>query len=326
MFTLLIVDDEASARRGLSNCVDWHSIGVEVCGHAMNGLQAIDMINNLSPDIVLSDVRMPFMDGIELCQNLKESQNKAKIILVSGYDDVDYLKSAINLGVEDYIFKPVSVQELNKVVCNTIKKIKEEQKTARMHFNMKQKLEESMPLLREHFFINLIMKDEKMSNSELKSKLDYLDIPLPVDSPYELLLVKIYCDRLNEYDKHVLAIELPGYIRNYLADKEIVGQVLQTASDEFSIILPISLNQGSFCDACFSMADDLVKNINEMSSVDLNISIGKEANGLADISESYIVAKEALLSVYFKGKNTVLVSNAQAYTKNDALFWKDERN
>ncbi len=98
MEKLIIVDDEASTRHGLKVCIDWEKYGIEVAGEAVNGRKGLELAEQVRPDIVLTDVKMPVMDGIEMAGQLKASLSEVKIVFISGYDDINYLKTAMQMS------------------------------------------------------------------------------------------------------------------------------------------------------------------------------------------------------------------------------------
>jgi len=113
---LLIVDDEPIICRGLQSTVPWASIGVEVIGEAYDGLEALELIARQEVDVVITDICMPEMDGLELTRVLREQKPDIKVIIVSGYDEFEYARQAMRLGVEDFLLKPVNVEELMGMV------------------------------------------------------------------------------------------------------------------------------------------------------------------------------------------------------------------
>jgi len=109
---LLIVDDEPIICQGLRHTIPWETLGIEVIGEAYNGIQALELLNNNKVDIVLTDVKMPKMDGLALAKAIKRDHPNIHIVIISGYEEFDYAKKAIRLGVEDYLTKPVNIDEL----------------------------------------------------------------------------------------------------------------------------------------------------------------------------------------------------------------------
>lgn len=119
MYAVYLVDDEQLIREGLAETIPWESLELTLAGTAENGLQAFRDIQRLHPDIVVTDIRMPYMDGLELIQKLREAHLETRVVIISGYSEFTYAQSAIQLGVSDFILKPIDVQNL----CRTLKRI-----------------------------------------------------------------------------------------------------------------------------------------------------------------------------------------------------------
>ena len=120
MLNILIVDDEKKTRDGLIKHIPWTKLGNFTLYEAENGLQAIEKAKETHPDIVISDIRMPKMDGIEFAKQLRELYPQCKIIFFSGYSDKEYLKSAISLKAISYIEKPMDIDEISAVIKETV--------------------------------------------------------------------------------------------------------------------------------------------------------------------------------------------------------------
>ena len=123
---VFLVEDEYIVREGIKNNIDWEKNGYDFCGEASDGELAFPMISEKRPDIVITDIRMPFMDGIELSRMIKEDYPEIKIIILSGHEEFEYAKAAIQIGVEEYLLKPINGDELLQVVNRVAQKIKEE--------------------------------------------------------------------------------------------------------------------------------------------------------------------------------------------------------
>lgn len=126
MLKLLIADDEAITRDGLKNSVDWMSLDLELVGCAEHGAAALEIFQSNPSDIVLTDVKMPYMDGLELAKRIKELDSSVMIILLTAYDDFKYAQQAIKLGVFDYILKPIDIDLLIETVSKAVKLKKDE--------------------------------------------------------------------------------------------------------------------------------------------------------------------------------------------------------
>ncbi|WP_391117664.1 response regulator [Psychrobacillus sp. L3] len=113
MYKLLIADDEYEIRNGLSSYFPWEDIGFEVVGQAANGIEVLEFITDHSVDVILSDIRMPEMSGIDIAKKLFEQNSTIQIVFLSGYKDFHYAQQAINYGVKNYISKPTKYSELS---------------------------------------------------------------------------------------------------------------------------------------------------------------------------------------------------------------------
>lgn len=120
MLKLIIVDDESMTRQGLSEWISSGDFGIEVVGKAEDGILGLELALEKKPDIILSDIRMPRMNGIEFTSAVREKLPDVKIIFLSGYSDKEYLKAAIKIQAVDYVEKPVDMEELKKVIKNTV--------------------------------------------------------------------------------------------------------------------------------------------------------------------------------------------------------------
>ncbi|MEG0542072.1 MAG: response regulator, partial [Angelakisella sp.] len=116
MLKLMVVDDEAVIRNGIRHSIGWSELGIEVVAEAANGLDASEKAISVQPDIIITDIKMPILDGLSFIKHIKNRLPYTHFILLSGYSDTKYLKEAINLGVEDYIFKNANSQEIIDVV------------------------------------------------------------------------------------------------------------------------------------------------------------------------------------------------------------------
>lgn len=113
---LLIAEDETAVREGMVHLIDWESHGIEICGEAGNGSEALALMESCRPDILLTDIRMPYMDGLELIEQAKSKGLTFRSIILSGYNEFSYAKQAIRLGAADFILKPCRPEEILRTV------------------------------------------------------------------------------------------------------------------------------------------------------------------------------------------------------------------
>ena len=129
---IFLAEDEAIIRRGIRDSIDWEANGLEFVGEAGDGEYAYPLILKTEPDILLTDVKMPFMDGLELSRLVKKSLPNIKIIILSGYNEFDYAKEAIKIGISDYLLKPITSASLVDALKRVAETIREERERTRL--------------------------------------------------------------------------------------------------------------------------------------------------------------------------------------------------
>lgn len=142
MLKLIIADDEGLVRRGLKTEVDWSEYGIEVVGEAKDGDEALRLSLDIGPDIVITDIRMPNVDGLEFIQKIHKINKDIKIIILSGYDDFAVAKEALKHGVLDYLLKPTDMDELDRVIRKATDILREERERAGLEQKLRKKAEE----------------------------------------------------------------------------------------------------------------------------------------------------------------------------------------
>lgn len=140
MKKVMLVDDEILIRESIRECVDWAKEGFIYCGDAPDGELALPLIEQQVPDILITDIKMPFMDGLELCAVVRQRLPQIKIIILSGHDDFGYAQRALRLGVEDYCLKPVSSADLIQLLQAASHRIDEEQRLKKTYAYTPEKL------------------------------------------------------------------------------------------------------------------------------------------------------------------------------------------
>lgn len=156
LYKIIIADDEESVRNGIINRVQWRENGFEVVGGAENGREALELCEALRPDLVVTDIKMPYMDGLELVNRLQAVLPLTKTVIITGFDDFDYAKQAISLGVAEYVLKPVNVDELTGIL-RKVKAVMDAEAEARRDLrSLREHYGASLPILREHLLLSLI--------------------------------------------------------------------------------------------------------------------------------------------------------------------------
>ena len=187
MLKVFLVEDEFVVREGIKKNVDWKSHGYEFCGEASDGELAYPMIQKLKPDIVITDIRMPFMDGLTLSRLIKKEMPWIEIIVLTGHEEFEYAKEAIKIGIAEYLSKPINGEELLKEVDALADKIEEKRKEREIREMYMKEMEENFLKERKDLFQYLVTGSKSVP--ELLEIADKLDIDLSA-MWYNIVLIK----------------------------------------------------------------------------------------------------------------------------------------
>lgn len=155
MLKIFLVEDESIVREGLRDNIPWQQYGYKFVGEAGDGEMALPLIQKTQPDVLLTDIRMPFMDGLSLSRIVHQEFPDMKIIIISGYDDFEYARQAISLGVEQYLLKPITRANLQKVLTELRAKIENEQEQKRYQEKFQDETREYEQFSRTNFFVKI---------------------------------------------------------------------------------------------------------------------------------------------------------------------------
>lgn len=169
MYKLFLIDDEYLVRKGIAETIDWASYNIEIAGEAENGEEALRVLQECRPDIILTDIRMPKKSGLEL---ISELRLECIVIILSGYEEFEYVRTALKNGAFAYLTKPVNNDELIKTVLDGIEQLEE----IRNYSRIKQELS----TVKRHFLIDLL-HGEITDSAEINNKLDIYEIDLPAE-------------------------------------------------------------------------------------------------------------------------------------------------
>lgn len=169
MYQMIIVDDEPQIRKGLMNLVPWDEFGIEIVGEASDGAQALELLRNAQPQLAIVDIRMPCMDGLALIEAAGKLKSPPKFIVLSGFDQFDYVRASMRLGVSNYLLKPVDPDELAATIQSVTAALDDEAAK-------KQQFDESMKALLNNTLNRLLCN--RIEVRELREKCQLLDITL----------------------------------------------------------------------------------------------------------------------------------------------------
>lgn len=188
MWKVLIADDEPKIRQGLKNTLETFGLPIQVCGEAKNGLEALKKAQETRPDILLVDICMPKLSGIQFLQEVRKLELDCKIIIISGFNEFSYAQQAIGLGVSSYLLKPIPEDELRTELERVMESLKNEREDRKYRALMKQQIHNNSLYLRDSFFHNWL--EGRLGKEELRAQREFLEIRLSEEVTIFLLSVR----------------------------------------------------------------------------------------------------------------------------------------
>ena len=295
MLNLLFVDDEEFTREGIMNNLQQNYIKVNNIKVAENGKEALEIAKDFHPNILLSDIKMPVMDGIELGFRIRELYPDCKIIFMSGYTDKEYLKSAIDLHVYQYIEKPVVLSELNEMIREVASLCLVEQEQRLSEKKVEVVLNNTFPLMERELAIELTK--QKLSNDNIQNKLDLLQLTHLYHSPMLTLIIKISPNVADEQNVY----EMENHVTNCLSDTGM-GAICALKNDNFYIVHLYYKDKknAQLNDECINkFCSCLIKKWKHPNS--LIIAVGQKVDCISNVYDSYKTAILAIEKSFFTG-------------------------
>lgn len=296
MYTLLIVDDEQIICNGLKEYINWQSLKINKIYTANSADDALDILSNNSIDIIITDIRMPIHDGIYLTEKVKMYYHDIKVLMLSGYDDFEYAKSAIHLGVEDYLSKPVDFGELTQAVSKVIKKIEEEKQIwqIRDDFN-RYKIDQ--------FFTDLIFG--KMPNKALNS----MPIVMPRGNYYIIRMMIVDKGVLSEHKNNLrLAVDKATKEKNAISAYYLFNNLAQ----ELTMIVYTQTE---------AQLTELTTSILLRLKFSVVFGVSSQKRSLTNIASAYDEAGNALDYQFIKNKSNIIF-----YSQIKQVFLEPTKN
>ncbi|WP_248930694.1 response regulator transcription factor [Paenibacillus hamazuiensis] len=190
MFHLLLVDDEASVVDSLGDTLPWQEIGIAQVFKAYSGYEALDILKTNSIDIMITDIRMPGISGLQLLEKVRKNWRHIKCILLSGYAEFSYAREAIHLNTADYLLKPIGDNEIMSKVRGVVEQLQTEHEQDKTYRNAMKAFREHLPGIQGDL-LNELLQGRRYSASRLQEKLDLLSIPAALSEPFACMLVRL---------------------------------------------------------------------------------------------------------------------------------------
>ncbi|MGP1434266.1 MAG: response regulator [Catonella sp.] len=297
LYKIMLVDDEEEVRTSIIKKMDWIANGFEVVGDAENGRDALEKIEVLEPNVIITDIKMPYMDGLALTESLRQKFPSIKVIIFSGFDDFSYAKEAIRLGVAEYILKPVNVDELTEILKKVKAKLDEEIESVRNIDILRENYKASLPVLREQFLNKLIIKKGLFDEESINGYLREYNMDIGNANKWIACIVNIELENANIRGELLKEKELiPIYVKKFIEEKltpyyrSVVFDSIQDAEPVIIVAIDDENSQTGLTD----VMRDVCKSAKRVLGVGITVGIGRSSQTLSEISASYKTAVDAV--------------------------------
>ena len=318
LYSVLLVDDEEEVFSVIQKKLDWETMGFTVAGYARNGVEALELAEKVQPDVVMTDIKMPYMDGLTLSRRLKEAYENIKIIIFSGFDEFEYAKEAIKIEAEEYILKPINANELKEVFERIKTNLDRELDEKRNMDKLRQYYLESLPVLQEKFYTSLIegrIPEEKMDQYLASYQID-------LEAPYYIATVLhiSITDLPPEIDPLLLGISVKKLAEEHLAEQWNAKTVTYLGD---IIVLAQLQEKGEVTDYTDAM-DKFCKLAKRVCGARVTAGVGYVCDSINDLSLSYQGARSAVSYRVLYG-NTRAINIAEIDPQKDVdATWEEQ--
>jgi two-component system response regulator YesN len=303
LYSFVIVDDEPEIREGIRDTISWEDMGFSFAGACANGFEALELAERILPDVVMTDINMPFMDGLTFTERLLTISPNTKVLIISGYDDFYYAQKALQLQVYDYIVKPITPDEFRTLLARLRQTLDEERISRQDLEHIKEQLAESLPLLRERFLVHII--EGKFNRRSLQERFAYFGLPFPPEGAAYQCLVMDFVHRREGEDFDIDLIAARNILEKFWAPF-VPGMSFRDGADRL-VILVWAADTAAVYREGLKTAELLWHNLQSAGLKDIALGVGETAETLESLGASYNAAAEALSWAILREKKGLTV-------------------
>lgn len=300
--TMCVIDDIKAVVNGITNKIPWADHGFQIVGTAIDGLEGLRLIRELKPNIVITDIRMPKLDGLEMVKIVTEEFLMTKIIFITGFSDFPYVQEAVRLGAFDYILKPFTHGQIVEAVLKAKQAIEYERKQFDKFQELEKKVQESRPYLQQEYIRNLLRYEANLE--ALGKRWEYLDMEM-AQSPFNVLVVEIDDFLERSQSLSIGEIELIRFaVQNILEETLFThtqGIVIRENNNQFVGVInpPAAIRTRDLLELCRD-------NVERYSKQTVSIGLGTDVAEIQNIHISFEQAKTALSYNFYSGGSSVI--------------------
>lgn len=326
MYKVLLVDDEVLVREAISEIIGWEELGLELVGTCQNGKEAMEFMKNNIVDMVLTDICMPYVDGIELSEFIYKKFPNTRIIIFSGFDEFEYAKKAIKYNVEEYLLKPITAAELSKILTDVKAKM-----------DQKKKQEKKINVLNETYKKNRIYIKSKILADFITGSRTYREIMKELrgaDIQFSALYYKVgiieirnNSDLLNTEVREMQHSSIMAFAVYNISDEIINHSQMGTVclvNNNRVLILFKNDDLKEFRARVKNISIEIHKQVKKHMNLDISITIGSLVKNHREIYRSYEAAQQSIKYQFLFGENSIIDSEDINNTEEKEVVLEDK--
>ncbi|HBU85105.1 MAG TPA: hypothetical protein DEF35_26170 [Paenibacillus sp.] len=308
MKTIMLVDDDPHIVKALTDHINWPSLGLSIAGTASNGMDALELFHRLRPDLVMTDVYMPGMTGLEVTQTLRRDHPHLPIIILSGYDEFENARAAMRWGVNHFLLKPAEVEEIESVLREVLLEQDVRERHEQLERTYKQEIGLVVPYLRKLFLHELLTTRYK--EEELPAeRMDYVGIRMPAQvRAISLQLYRpAFLTRMKERDWQLLRYGAADIIQETVREQtsqlnECQVEIVDYSDQVFVLLL---FSEKDLLEHMESIVERMIDQIFTYLKIEMSAGIGTSKGHLCEVMDSYLESRDALEKAEFQGGSRV---------------------
>lgn len=299
MYKVVLIEDEINIRENIREKFPWADNQLVFAGEASDGETALQLIEDVNPQIIITDIKMSFLNGLDLSRIVLKQMPWVKIIIMTGHDDFDLAQQALKIGVSDYMLKPVGLEELRTSLRAIVKKIEEEAEHLQNIEKLQTKMAINKQFLKDEFFCNLVAG--ALNVSEILETSAELGISIQAKA-YATIVLLLESDANPSFSKSEELIKAGAIINTLQAEDVLVARM---SLKQYVLILKGS-GEDSLQNDCYRISQSVKRELENKTHVMASLYIGGTKTRLEDIHDSYEEAQKTASLSYLFGKNKVL--------------------
>lgn len=316
-----MVDDEEDIRKALISAVDWNELGFEIVGEASNGVEALELVEQLNPDLLVSDIKMPLVGGIDLARAVRESRPNVQIVFLSGYDHFKFAKEAIRYNILEYLLKPLSPKEIVQEFTNIKNKLDEKYGEILDIDSHIDAIKELQTIKKDLLFTNLLLNN--ITRKQIESAFDDIEVSIPISPPtgHAYLTCVVSVESIGREKYHDTDLKRLLNISNIVSKKYLNCECLIHKNH---VVICACESENALRKYVRILTKDIVLSARRVMNVKVYIGQSQNFSNIMNLGKAFSEGREALNSIENTDEQIIaysdILSPQEDFSITDMIF------